>query len=194
MKNAILFLLATIISISLFSQPNTKRKLKGKHAGLYVAQFAGANTHSYNIKFANGVYSGTYEENIDGEKSKSILKKLVVDEEENKASYTISPSNEDIECFFVTKDGEIMLVELSGEENKEFIKMKVSNSQLGIANKEKVFFYGAANLSTLRKAYIVKGQEIAILKTSGNFYEVSFMNEAGKETKGFMLTKEIDRQ
>jgi len=24
--------------------------------------------------------------------------------------------------------------------------------------------------------------------------QVSFMNEAGKETKGFMLTKEIDRQ
>jgi len=52
----------------------------GSFAGLYVASFAGANTHSYEFKFDNGKYSGTYEEYQGEDHTKVLLQDVVADD------------------------------------------------------------------------------------------------------------------
>ncbi len=64
----------------------------------------------------------------------------------------------------------------------------------GLANKDKVFFYTEANNSTIRKAYITKGEKVNINNKVGDFYEVTYTSNTGNETKGYMLTSDIDLQ
>lgn len=64
----------------------------------------------------------------------------------------------------------------------------------GLANKAKVFFYTEADNSTIRKAYITKGEKVNINNKVGDFYEVTYTSNAGNETKGYMLTSDIDLQ
>lgn len=64
----------------------------------------------------------------------------------------------------------------------------------GLANKDKVFFYAEADNSTIRKAYITKGEKVNINNKVGDFYEVTYTSNAGNETKGYMLTSDIDLQ
>lgn len=74
--------------------------------------------------------------------------------------------------------------------------INVSNNftGIGLANKVKVFFYTKADNSTIRKAYITKGEKVNINNKVGDFYEVTYTSNAGNETKGYMLVSDIDLQ
>ena len=60
--------------------------LTGSLAGLYVQSFAGANSHSYDIKFEGGAYTGKYEEYQEADYTVVPLENIIVDE----ANKTIS--------------------------------------------------------------------------------------------------------
>lgn len=68
----------------------------------------------------------------------------------------------------------------------------INNSSLGIANNDKVYFYSEPNVSTIRKAYIVKGQEVQIIEKDEDFYKVSFASQNGKTTEGYMKISDLD--
>lgn len=63
----------------------------------------------------------------------------------------------------------------------------------GVANKEKVYFYEKADLSTIGKAYIELHQEVKILGVEGDFFKVEFTNPSGRITSGYMLQNQIDK-
>ncbi len=105
----VLFLCFLLLeSINLFSQNNNR----GSLAGIYVAQYAGANTQSYIFIFSAGSYTCKYEEFMDGVKSAHDISNVQVDESEKTVSFTDGKENEKGVVKF--EDGETKLELESG--------------------------------------------------------------------------------
>ena len=62
---------------------------------------------------------------------------------------------------------------------------------MGIINAEKANFFENADSATIRKGYVMKGQEVSIDKVSGNFYSVTYTAPNGKATKGWLAKSAI---
>lgn len=84
-----------------------KPKLTGKYIGNYLAQFAGANTQTYKLQLKDGVYTGIYEENIDGTTNRHELKNLIIDEVKNTINFYEDKNL--VKGVFKSEDGNIMI-------------------------------------------------------------------------------------
>lgn len=62
---------------------------------------------------------------------------------------------------------------------------------VGIINAEKANFFENPDSTTIRKGYVMKGQEVSIDKISGNFYFGTFTAPNGKATKGWLAKSAI---
>ena len=62
----------------------------GSLAGMYVQQFAGANTHDYVLTFADGAYNGVYKEYQDGKETEVKLENIVVNETDKTIAFSQS--------------------------------------------------------------------------------------------------------
>lgn len=60
-----------------------------------------------------------------------------------------------------------------------------------VVNTDKANFYTAPSLKTIRKAYLVKGNIVAIFKIDGDFGYSEFQNNAGMLTKGWLLIQDL---
>lgn len=63
----------------------------------------------------------------------------------------------------------------------------------GIVAVEKAYLYNDSDVSALTKAYIVKGQEVKIIATIGEFYDVVFTNESGRTKEGFLKIEDLEK-
>jgi hypothetical protein len=71
------------------------------------------------------------------------------------------------------------------------VEEPIVQNHIGIANNEKVYFYTEPDLLTVRKAFIIKGQEVQIIEKIENFYKVSFTNQNAKITEGYMKVSDL---
>ena len=71
------------------------------------------------------------------------------------------------------------------------VEEPIVQKHIGIANSEKVYFYTEPDLLTVRKAFIIKGQEVQIIEKIENFYKVSFTNQNAKITEGYMKVSDL---
>jgi len=62
----------------------------------------------------------------------------------------------------------------------------------GIVITDKVYFHTEADVNTVRKAYIVNGQQVEITKESDNFYYAVYTADNGNQTKGWVLKDNIE--
>lgn len=76
------------------------------------------------------------------------------------------------------------------EQSQDFLNDK---EVYGIVIVEKAYFYSHSNVANLTKAYIVKGQEARIVRTTDKFYEVVFTNESGKAKEGFIKVEDLEK-
>jgi hypothetical protein len=82
--------------------------------------------------------------------------------------------------------------------NKEQVQIDNTNQipEQGTANviSSHAYFYEYANTSSMRKDYIIKGQQIKFYRKSddGNFIFVEYTNKQGKMTDGWMLIRDFE--
>ena len=71
----------------------------------------------------------------------------------------------------------------------------VSSAILGtyIVITEKTHFYTSPDLSTLRKAYLEKGDKLKILQFQGDFIYGNFTATTGTRTSGWLLSKDLEK-
>ena len=55
----------------------------------------------------------------------------------------------------------------------------------------KARFYAQPNATNLKKAYLLKGDEVAVYQLTKNFVRATYTNKAGRSTSGFLLRKEL---
>ncbi len=58
----------------------------------------------------------------------------------------------------------------------------------------KARFYAQPNATNLKKAYLLKGDEVAVYQLTKNFVRATYTNKAGRTTSGFLLRKEVSKK
>ncbi|MEO7309348.1 MAG: hypothetical protein ABIX01_03045 [Chitinophagaceae bacterium] len=58
----------------------------------------------------------------------------------------------------------------------------------------KCFFYNAPNTATKRKAYVMKGDTINIVREYLTYYDTYFTNAKGQVSTGYVLKKDVEKQ
>lgn len=159
-------------------------------------------THDPNFDF-NGTYSDywgklreAYKQiittglTIDEYKAK-LYKEYEADKKENNSVAPTAIADTTTTTEQITNDNQIAPVAI---DTMTAINSNSNFTGFGLANKDKVFFYNEADNSTLRKAYITKGEKVSVTNKVGEFYEVTYQSNSGKDTKGYMLSSDIDLQ
>lgn len=55
----------------------------------------------------------------------------------------------------------------------------------------KVRFYAQPNITDVKKAYLLKGDEVAVYQITKNFVRATYTNKTGRSTSGFLMKKDL---
>ncbi len=78
-------------------------------------------------------------------------------------------------------------------DNFNIDQLGVSQEVKGKVVAPKCYFFNEPKLSTKRKAYVMQGDVINIVREFKTFYEASFMNKKEQITSGYVLKKDVQR-
>lgn len=81
------------------------------------------------------------------------------------------------------------LKETEGEDYK--LTTAANWESIRVVSAAKTFFYASAQAKTPQKVFVVKNDVVRVLQTKGDAAEVSFVNDKGKTTKGWIKTKDF---
>ena len=148
--------------------------LKYRGNSIFEYSFANSKNKSSKPKEINVNVLKNFDLTVDdGSMDLSFAKKFVISVGENPS---ISFSNE------------------NGSYDLTFANVKgVSKAtKTAMITSDRAFFYKEPNVSTKRKAYMVKGQTVSYDKVNGDFFYGFFINTQGNKTEGWMLKSDVD--
>lgn len=91
------------------------------------------------------------------------------------------------------KEKELKNDSLGIQPQKPADNLSANTSGSYIITADKSYFFNSADLKTIRKGYLLKGDEVEVKKVEGNFAYSSYTSPSGSQINGWLLLSELQK-